>query len=434
MGVDAPNDTTQARLRVSQCVYVVPDMDVYLNGTVPVVADAPLSHLGAGNASRYEYLEPGTYPLAVVPTGQDLSKALLGPLDVPVAAGHRYTVVVLGQKDDASHQALVIDETAAYQAIGAQPTDAAHISVNNIKGVPGIDVSVSGVVRDANVPYGGFKAAVWPAGPFNGLAIGVHGGPADALGGFDGVGYDTPGLDFLDCFGGSYPGTPGVDNNSNSSASTSSLNILDFLQINTDVALRNGGQAASYSTFLAAVKTAGLSDMLVHGGPYLLLVPTDEAFAALPKDQLAALLADPKALADLLRSHVVAGYYPPGVLGQGGFDRTVTNLLGAKLGLTGGGQLIVNGDAVAGGGDYAMVANGTRLFWINKLLAAPAAAPTAPPALLTPATPAATAVPPAAIPTTGAGANLAELFAVLGVGLALLLAGGLLRRRPARRR
>jgi hypothetical protein len=109
-------------------------MDVYLNGKAVVDAGVPLS-LGALDASGYEYLEPGTYSLAVVPTGQDMSKALLGPLDVPVAAGHRYTVVVLGQKEDVSHQALVIDETAAYQAIGGAPPDIGHfghITVNNI--------------------------------------------------------------------------------------------------------------------------------------------------------------------------------------------------------------------------------------------------------------------------------------------------------------
>jgi len=41
---------------------------------------------------------------------------------------------------------------------------------------------------------------------------------------------------------------------------------------------------------LAAIKTAGLTDMLVTGGPYLVLAPTDEAFAALPKETRDALL------------------------------------------------------------------------------------------------------------------------------------------------
>jgi hypothetical protein len=65
-----------------------------------------------------------------------------------------------------------------------------------------------------------------------------------------------------------------------------------------------------------------------------------------------------------------------------------------------------------------MVANGTRLFWISKLI------------LPLPATPA----PTPGMPTTGAGANPADLLVILGAGLALLLAGGLLRRRGVARR
>jgi hypothetical protein len=149
-------------------------------------------------------------------------------------------------------------------------------------------------------------------------------------------------------------------------------------------------------------------------------VPTEAACAALPAAQRQALLAAPQTRADVSRSHIVAGYYPPGSLGKhgpsGGFDRTVTNLLGANLVLTGGEKLIVNGEIVAGGGDYSMVANGTRLFWMSKLI------------LPLPATPA----PPPGMPTTGAGVNPADLLVILGAGLALLLAGGLLRRRLSR--
>src|SRR5689334_13544517 len=37
-------------------------------------------------------------------------------------AEHRYTIVATGQLSDTSHKPLVIDETAAFQAIGASPT------------------------------------------------------------------------------------------------------------------------------------------------------------------------------------------------------------------------------------------------------------------------------------------------------------------------
>lgn len=286
----------------------------------------------------------------------------------------------------------------------------------------------------------------------------------------------------MDCVFGTYP-----SNDSHTTPNTSILGPTDFLQRFNDLGTSTSGQTPTFHTFLAALQTTGLTDLLATGGPYLLFVPTDDAFAALPEAQRQALLADPQALAAMVRSHIVAGYFPVGALGtnglNGGFNRTVTNLLGTPLVLTGGDQLIVNGKAVGGGGDYAMVANGTRLFWTSKLIGplttvapAPSATPMPPTATLapptstppppapaapptsTPAVPTATlapaptasptAPPPTAtlapsspppppapgMPTSGAGGNPAELLAALGAGLALLLAGGLLRRRPAWRR
>ena len=99
-----------------------------------------------------------------------------------------------------------------------------------------------------------------------------------------------------------------------SGAATSDLNTIDFLQGITTENARIGG-VPSYATFLAAVKTAGLTDLFTSGGPHVVFAPTDKAFVALPKDQLDALLADPNAL----RAYIVEGYYPTGTLGHGTF-------------------------------------------------------------------------------------------------------------------
>ena len=48
-------------------------------------------------------------------------------------------------------------------------------------------------------------------------------------------------------------------------------------------------------------------DALKSEGPFTVFAPTDEAFAALPKETLDALLADPEALAKILTYHVLAG-------------------------------------------------------------------------------------------------------------------------------
>jgi len=65
--------------------------------------------------------------------------------------------------------------------------------------------------------------------------------------------------------------------------------------------------AGSFNTLVTAVKAAGLVETLSGKGPFTVFAPTDAAFAAIPKDQLAALLADKEALQKVLTYHVVAG-------------------------------------------------------------------------------------------------------------------------------
>ena len=360
------NDETQGMLRVNNCVFGGPNVDVLVNGEVAVNGSVPLTDLGFV-VSGYLYLTPGTYSVTVVPTGEGVEEALMEPIDVNVEAGHRYTVSVLGQADEPSHTPLVIDETAAYQAIGALPSENTQIVINNIRGMSGIDWSVGGEVRLENVPYGGYKAAVWPAGVIEDLIITVSGTseqpfPQETV-------YNIAATNGFECSGGTYPGTLGETYDMHPSGYTSALNTVELLQVQNEVAAQDDGHPFVFNTFLNAIETAGLTDLLTTGSPYLLFAPTDEAFDALPKEELDALMADPEALADLLRAHIVEGYYPFGRtrLGQGGI--TATNLLDSELVLTGSdGELLVNGVPVGSIGHNTMVANGNHLFFVRKLL------------------------------------------------------------------
>ena len=73
----------------------------------------------------------------------------------------------------------------------------------------------------------------------------------------------------------------------------------------TVVELEIGAEATS--TLVNAVKVAGLVDVLSGAGPFTVLAPTNEAFAKLPEGVLEGLLADPEALAGVLKAHVIAG-------------------------------------------------------------------------------------------------------------------------------
>ena len=61
------------------------------------------------------------------------------------------------------------------------------------------------------------------------------------------------------------------------------------------------------STLVSAVDAAGLVDTLNGDGPFTIFAPTNDAFAAIPEDQLNAILADTDLLTSILTYHVVAG-------------------------------------------------------------------------------------------------------------------------------
>lgn len=69
------------------------------------------------------------------------------------------------------------------------------------------------------------------------------------------------------------------------------------------------GGTANLTTFVAAIKAAGLVDKLQGMGPYTVFAPTDEAFAKLPDGLMESLLqpASQAKLAGILANHVVPG-------------------------------------------------------------------------------------------------------------------------------
>ena len=85
---------------------------------------------------------------------------------------------------------------------------------------------------------------------------------------------------------------------------------------------------AGFSTLLKALEAGALTEFLGGDGPFTLLAPTDEAFAALAPELLNRLLADEERLNNLLRYHVLQGRYTASDLT--GLD-TVTTLEGSDL-------------------------------------------------------------------------------------------------------
>lgn len=69
-------------------------------------------------------------------------------------------------------------------------------------------------------------------------------------------------------------------------------------------------EAGQFNTLVTAVKAAGLVETLKSPGPFTVLAPTDQAFAALPEGVLQFLLDNPEELKNVLLYHVISGKAP----------------------------------------------------------------------------------------------------------------------------
>lgn len=369
------SDATMARLRVAYIVFNGPKVDVLLDGKVAMNPGQPQANIPCCQVTGYLYLTPGTYNVAVVPTGKGIDEALIGPLDILLEAGHRYTLATMGQVEDASLTPLVIDETDAVQEVRTSPEQSVMILVNNIAGAETLSITFDGQ-GPQNAPYGGFAAAPIPFGPERYIEVAANGGRDVIEAEQWGAGSDTetPGDSFMHLRFGHLPGVWGMDHGDTQGTGVSDLDALAFLQGFSGLGVQQEGHVLSFDTFLRAVETAELTEMLETSGPFLMFVPTDEAFAALPEDRLSALLADRDALADFLRYHIVGGYYPPGSFSgevYGTVDRTLENLTGAPLRLFAfGDTFYINGTAQGGLQRYEVV-NGTFVRPVTTVLLPP---------------------------------------------------------------
>lgn len=80
------------------------------------------------------------------------------------------------------------------------------------------------------------------------------------------------------------------------SAYAADMNIVQIASENKD-----------FSTLVSLLKKADLVTTLEGKGPFTVFAPTNEAFAAIPKDKLDALAANPAKLKSVLLYHVVSG-------------------------------------------------------------------------------------------------------------------------------
>jgi uncharacterized surface protein with fasciclin (FAS1) repeats len=97
--------------------------------------------------------------------------------------------------------------------------------------------------------------------------------------------------------------------------------------------------AGSFNTLAKLLTDAGLVETLKGPGPFTVFAPTDEAFAAVPKETMDALAADKALLTKVLTYHVVPGKVLAADVKTGEAD----TVAGVKLALTAEGGKVMAG-------------------------------------------------------------------------------------------
>jgi uncharacterized surface protein with fasciclin (FAS1) repeats len=124
--------------------------------------------------------------------------------------------------------------------------------------------------------------------------------------------------------------------------------------------------AGSFNTLAKLLTDAGLIDTLKGTGPFTVFAPTDEAFAAVPAETLAALGADKVLLTKVLTYHVVPGKVMAADIKPG----DVATVAGPTIKLSiVDGKVMVN-DATVASAD--VVASNGVIHVIDKVLLPPA--------------------------------------------------------------
>ena len=139
-----------------------------------------------------------------------------------------------------------------------------------------------------------------------------------------------------------------------------------FAGMTDDTAATAASNNPLLSTLVSAVSQAGLVDTLNSDGPFTIFAPTNDAFAAIPADDLDAVLADQELLTSILTYHVVAGEsLDAAALGSAGSAATVN---GAELEFGADGTTVNGVDVLC---SNVMTANAT-VHIIGEVLMPPA--------------------------------------------------------------
>lgn len=344
-----PQAAEPSFLRVAHFSPDTPGVDAFVDGVL-----SGFSALEFGQVTDWTPFPASTYQFAFAPQGSLIEEALYGPVEVVIPPGSWTTLAVLGSRATATLRIAVVDETMRNPLTSQN----ARVTLfHTVEGGPDISLAVGqGIVLVDHVAYGDYTSLDMPAAEYDfqvddsATGRALAGLPDQTL---------LPGGNYLIAA----TGTTALPGMAMKAVTRAQLDSLTDAQSEATAQSATGSAdlltaAAAdgrFTILLTAIEAAQLEDTLRGAGPFTLLAPTDDAFAALPAGMMDTLLHNPTALRNLLLYHVVVGQFSSGELGA---QDTIMTALGVPVVMTREDDLALLNDSVVFVGADIPASNG----------------------------------------------------------------------------
>ncbi len=152
-----------SHVRFVHYVFNGPQVNVFVDEKVFTGEDAKPYGLNAFELSRpYMDLSADTpHTFAVVEAGKALDKALFKAQEFTLKSGHNYALVIMGNVVAKDLHFMLLDETAALEANDPK-VSAVSFVINNLYGLPAVDLYFAGKPMVENLAYGDYFVGLDP--------------------------------------------------------------------------------------------------------------------------------------------------------------------------------------------------------------------------------------------------------------------------------
>jgi hypothetical protein len=202
----AAQDDEPAQVRFGHLLLEGVAVNIYMDD-VAFVGDGDATTVLPPNSvsKQYARLTAGAHTFAVVPDGEALKAAILGPQEYTLEAGHDYLLAILGNIAADDLHLTLIDETVGLEKIDFSKS-AGTLFINNLYGVPGMDFYFAGELFFENLAYGDYTFFQDPP-EGSGTLITVAGEPETIIFQYDEAVGSPPDFFALWTQAGTFPGT-----------------------------------------------------------------------------------------------------------------------------------------------------------------------------------------------------------------------------------